>query len=160
MIKVGDRIPEATFTVMTDDGPGQRTTSELCAGRKVAMFAVPGAFTPTCHMNHLPGFLGNADALRAKGVDEIAVVAVNDVFVMNAWADATKGKGKITYLADGSGDFTRAAGMELDLGGHGLGTRSKRYAMLVDDGVVKVLNIEDNPGKAKASTAEALLADI
>ena len=160
MIKVGERIPEATFTVMTNDGPAQRTTGELCAGSKVAMFAVPGAFTPTCHMNHLPGFLGNAEALRSKGVDEIAVVAVNDVFVMNAWADATKGKGKITYLADGSGSFTRAAGMELDLGAHGLGTRSRRYAMLVDDGVIKVLNIEDNPGEAKSSTAEALLTDI
>ncbi len=160
MIKVGDRLPDAKFTVMTGDGPGQRGSDEIFAGRKVVVFAVPGAFTPTCHLNHLPGFLGNADAFNAKGVDEVGVISVNDVFVMEAWAKASDGKGKISFLSDGSGDFTRAAGMELDLSGHGLGVRSKRYAMLVDDGVVKVLNIEDNPGKAESSTAEALLAEI
>lgn len=157
-IKVGDALPEATFTVMTDDGPGPRTTAEMFGGKTVALFAVPGAFTPTCHMNHLPSFLAQANALKAKGVDEIACVSINDVFVLDAWAKATTAKGEIEMLADGSGAFTAAAGMELDLSGHGLGVRSKRYAMLVEDGKVTKLMVEDNPGEAVKSNAESLLA--
>lgn len=157
-IKTGDALPEATFTTMTDEGPMPRSTRDAFGGKKVALFAVPGAFTPTCHMNHLPGFLAQAEALRAKGVDEIACVSVNDVFVLDAWAKATTAKPDIQMLADGSGDFTRALGMELDLTERGLGVRSKRYAMLVDDGVVKTLLVEDNPGEAVKSTADALLA--
>lgn len=160
MINVGDRLPDAEFFVMTADGLGKRTGSELFSGRKVALFAVPGAFTPTCHMNHLPGFLNNADALKAKGVAEIACVSVNDPFVMKAWGEATDASGTIAMLSDGNGDFTKAIGLEMDGSGAGLGHRSKRYAMLVDDGVVKVLHVEDVPSTAEASSAEALLAAI
>jgi peroxiredoxin len=156
-ISVGDKMPEATFNVMTAEGPGQMTTAELFDGRKVAIFAVPGAFTPTCHMKHLPGFVSNADALKAKGVDTIACVSVNDVFVMDAWAEHSGAKDKITFLADGSANFTKAIGMELDASGFGMGIRSKRYAMLVDDGVVKVINEEDAPGSAEISSAEEML---
>ncbi|MCL4131252.1 UNVERIFIED_CONTAM: hypothetical protein GTU68_035453 [Idotea baltica] len=143
---------------MTDQGPTPRSTKEAFGGKTVALFAVPGAFTPTCHMNHLPSFLAQADALRAKGVDEIACVSINDVFVLDAWAKATTAKSDIQMLADGSGDFTKAIDMELDLTERGLGVRSKRYAMLVEDGTVKQLLVEDNPGEAVKSTADALLA--
>jgi peroxiredoxin len=156
-ISVGDKMPDATFNVMTAEGPGQMTTAELFDGRKVAIFAVPGAFTPTCHMKHLPGFVSNADALKAKGVDTIACVSVNDVFVMDAWAEHSGAKDKITFLADGSANFTKAIGMELDASGFGMGIRSKRYAMLVDDGVVKVINEEEAPGTAEISSAEEIL---
>jgi len=160
MIKVGDKLPEATFIVMTESGPSPRTTTEAFSGRKVALFAVPGAFTPTCHNNHLPGFLANADALKAKGVDAIACVSVNDVFVLDAWAKSTGAQDKIEFLADGSAVFAKALGLELDGTERGLGIRSKRYAMLVDDGVVKVLNIDDVPSNAEVSGAEALLQQI
>ena len=156
-IKVGDRLPNASFTVMTSDGPKPKTTDELFKGKKVVLFAVPGAFTPTCHKNHLPGFLQNAAAIKAKGIDTIAVTGVNDVFVMEAWKKASEAEGKIEFLADGSGDFAKAVGLTVDLGPRGLGTRSQRYAMLVEDGVVKTLNIEDAPGKADVSGAENLL---
>jgi len=159
-ISVGDRLPDATFKVMTPDGPSDVTTEQLTKGRKLIIFGVPGAFTPTCDRNHLPSFLKNIDAIKAKGVDEVAVVAVNDVFVMDAWAKSTGGEGKITFLADGSADFTRAAGLELDASGFGLGIRSQRYSMLVEDGVVKVLNIEEVPTEAEVSGAEALMATI
>jgi peroxiredoxin len=156
-IAVGDTLPQATFRVMTADGPATRTTDEVFKGRKVVLFAVPGAFTPTCHKNHLPGYLTNYDAIKAKGIDAIAVTGVNDVFVMDAWAKATGGEGKIEYLADGNGDFAKALGLALDGTGFGLGTRSQRYSMLVDDGVVRILNVEDTPSRADASGAEALL---
>ncbi|RAH99499.1 peroxiredoxin [Acuticoccus sediminis] len=159
-IAVGDTLPAATFKTMTPDGPSDVTTEELTKGRKVVIFGVPGAFTPTCHNNHLPGFLAEYDAIKAKGVDEICVVAVNDVFVMNAWSKATEADGKITFLADGSANFSRAAGLDIDASGFGMGIRSKRYAMIVDNGVVKVINIEDTPGKAVASSAEALLTSL
>lgn len=158
MIKVGDKLPQATFTVMGSSGPEPKTTDDVFAGRKVALFAVPGAFTPTCHANHLPGFLANGDALKEKGVDAIVCVSVNDVFVMDAWAKATASADEIEFLADGSADFAKAVGLELDGTARGMGIRSQRYAMLVDDGVVKVLNVEDVPGKAEISGAEALLA--
>ena len=157
MIKVGDRLPEATFKVMTQDGPANRTTQEVFGGRKVVLFAVPGAFTPTCHRNHLPGFLENHDALKAKGVDGIVCVAVNDVFVLDAWAKSSGAAGKVEFLADGNADFARALGLYLDASGFGMGTRSKRYAMLVDDGVVKALNVEDVPSKADISSAGSML---
>ena len=157
-IKVGDALPEATFTTMTAQGPTPRTTADAFGGKTVALFGVPGAFTPTCHMNHLPSFLAQAEALKAKGVDEIACVSVNDVFVLDAWAQATKAKEDIQMLADGSGEFTKAIGMELDLTERGLGMRSKRFAMLVENGMVKTMLVEDNPGEAVKSNADALLA--
>ncbi len=159
-IKVGDRLPNAKFRVMTADGPGWKTTDEVFKGKKVVLFAVPGAFTPTCHKNHLPGFLQNAGAIKAKGIDTIAVTGVNDVFVMDAWKKATGAEGKIEFLADGNGEFAKAIDMTLDGSGNGLGLRSKRYAMVVEDGVVKKLNIEDSPGKAEISSAGALLTQM
>ena len=156
-ITVGDRLPEAKFRVMTAEGPAWKTTDEVFKGKKVVLFAVPGAFTPTCHKNHLPGFVKNADAIKAKGVDTIAVTGVNDVFVMEAWKSATGAGGKIEFLADGNGDFAKAIDMTLDGSGNGLGLRSKRYAMVVEDGVVKTLNVEEAPGKADLSSAENLL---
>jgi len=160
MIKVGDRLPEATFRVMTEKGPEPRTTAEIFGGKKVVLFGVPGAFTPTCHQNHLPGYLANAEALKAKGVDEIAVTAVNDPFVMKAWAESTGGMGKITYLSDGSAEFAQAAGLALDLTARGLGMRNQRFSMLVDDGVVKALNVEAVAGQVETTGADSLLNQI
>ena len=159
-IKVGDRLPNATFMVMTADGPKPKTTDEIFKGKKVVLFAVPGAFTPTCHKNHLPGFVQKAGAIKAKGVATIAVTGVNDVFVMEAWKKSTGADGKIDFLADGNGEFAKAIDMAFDGSGNGLGTRSKRYSMLVDDGVVKKLNIEDAPGKCEISGGQALLAQL
>jgi glutaredoxin/glutathione-dependent peroxiredoxin len=158
-IKVGDRVPNGTFVVMSAEGPKPKTTDELFKGKKVVLFAVPGAFTPTCHRNHLPGFVKNAAAIKAKGVDAIAVTGVNDVFVMDAWMKATGGDA-IEFLADGSGNWAKAVGLTVDLTERGLGVRSQRYAMLVEDGVVKKLNIEDAPGKAEISSAENLLKSL
>lgn len=160
MIKAGDRLPEATFTAMTPDGVKQYKTEDLFGGRKVVLFAVPGAFTPTCHQNHLPGFIRNADQIKAKGVDEICCVAVNDVFVMDAWAKASGAEGKVRFLADGNADFTKKLGLELDGSGFGLGTRSQRYAMVVDDGTVTALHVEPKSGEAKESSAETILAAL
>ena len=159
-IKVGDRLPEAKFRVMTAEGPAWKSTDEVFKGKKVVLFAVPGAFTPTCHKNHLPGFLQHGQAIKAKGVDAIAVTAVNDAFVMNEWKKASGAEGKIEFLADGNGDFAKAIDMTLDASGNGLGTRSKRYSMLVEDGVVKKLNVEEAPGKAETSSADALLKQL
>ena len=156
-IKVGDRIPDATFTVMTSDGPQTRTTDEFFKGRRVVLIGVPGAFTPTCHRNHLPGFVDKADEILGKGIDEIAVTGVNDVFVMDAWAKQSGAEGKVTFLADGSANFAKAIGLSLDMNARGLGTRSQRYSMLVDDGIVRKLSIEESPGKAELSGADALL---
>jgi peroxiredoxin len=156
-IKVGDRLPDATFTVMTSDGPQTRTTEDFFKGRRVVLVGVPGAFTPTCNRNHLPGFVTNADQILAKGIDEIAVTGVNDVFVMDAWAKHSGAEGKVTFLADGSANFARAIGLSADMSTRGFGTRSQRYSMLIDDAVVRKLSIEDAPGKAEASGAEALL---
>ncbi len=159
MIKVGDRLPNATFTVMGEGGPQPKTTDDVFKGKKVALFAVPGAFTPTCSAAHLPGFRDNAEALKAKGIDSIACVAVNDVFVMNAWGKDQNVTGKVDMLADGSGKFADALGLTVDLNERGLGVRSKRYSMLVDDGVVKSLNIEPGPG-TEVSGAEAMLKQL
>ncbi|BCX18226.1 MAG: peroxiredoxin [Geminicoccaceae bacterium] len=159
-ITVGDRLPDATFKVRTPDGLKDVTVQELTAGKKVVLFAVPGAFTPTCHAKHVPSFLAHLDAFKAKGVDTVACVAVNDAFVLDAWAKANGAEGKILFLADGNATFTKAIGLDFDGSGVGLGTRSKRYAMYVEDGVVKVLNVEDSPGVMDRSSAETLLAQI
>lgn len=159
-IKPGDKIPSATFRTPGADGPANITTDEIFAGKTVVLFAVPGAFTPTCSNNHLPGFIELNDDLRAKGVDTIAVVAVNDVFVIGAWSKANETNGKILFLADGNAEFTKAAGLEADLSGAGFGTRSKRYSMLVKDGVVEKLNIEEAPGQTDKSSAKALLEQL
>ena len=159
-IKVGDRLPDAKFRVMTADGPAWTTTEDVFKGKKVVLFAVPGAFTPTCHKNHLPGFVKNAAAIKAMGVDTIAVTGVNDVFVMDAWKRQACPDGSIDFLADGNGDFAKAIDMSMDGSAAGLGLRSKRYAMVVEDGVVKTLNIEDAPGKAEISGAENVLKQI
>jgi peroxiredoxin len=159
-IKIGDRLPEATFRVLGPEGITPLSTKEVFGGKKVVLFAVPGAFTPTCHLKHLPGFIQHAAAFKKKGVDTVACVAVNDPFVLGAWADASGGKGKVLFLSDGNGEFTKKIGLDFDGSGIGLGLRSKRYAMLVEDGVVKALNLEDSPGVAEASTAEKLLAAL
>lgn len=159
-IQVGDRLPQSTFRIMTGEGPAAKTTEELFNGRNVVLFAVPGAFTPTCHRNHLPGFLAKADDIKALGIDAIAVVAVNDVFVMNAWAKDTGGSDKIEFLSDGNADFAKAIGLTLDGSGFGLGTRFQRFSMVVRDGVVSSLSVEDAPGKAELSGAEALMKHL
>ena len=159
-IKVGDRLPDAKFTVMGADGPTAKTVKDVFSGKKVALFAVPGAYTPTCHKSHMPGFVDRVGELKAKGIDAIACTAVNDIFVLTNWANDTGATGKIEMLADGSGDFAKAIGLEIDLSGFGLGLRSKRYAMLVDDGVVKVLNVEDSPPIAEKSSAANLCSMI
>jgi peroxiredoxin len=159
-IAVGDSLPEAIFRVLGAEGIDKLTTAEIFGGKKVVLFAVPGAYTPTCHLKHLPGFIDNLAAFKQKGVDTVACVAVNDPFVLDAWSKATGGKGKLLFLSDGNGEFTTKLGLDFDGSGIGLGTRSKRYAMLVNDGVVEILNVEDSPGVADASTAEKLLAAI
>jgi glutaredoxin/glutathione-dependent peroxiredoxin len=159
MIKIGDRLPEAKFKVREADAFVDKTTADIFAGKKVVLFAVPGAFTPTCSANHLPGFLENRDVIMGKGIDEIAVVSVNDHHVMKAWAENTGGAGKIAFLADGNGDFTKSVGLEFDLSFADLGHRSKRYSMIVDDGVVKSLNIEEGPG-VTVSGAAAIMSQL
>ena len=158
-IKVGDRLPEAKFTVMAQGGPKAVSSGELFKGKKVVLFAVPGAFTPTCSEQHLPGFVGLADEIKAKGVTTIACTAVNDVFVMDAWSKS-RGAQDITMLADGNGDFAKALGLNLDLSPFGLGVRSQRYAMVVDDGVVEYLAVEDSPPEHIKATAEKVLASF
>ena len=156
-ISVGSSLPEFQFIHMTADGPSKMSTADLCSGKKIVLFAVPGAFTPTCHMNHLPGFVTHADEIKAKGVDTIAVVSVNDVFVMKAWSDSSSAGGKVQFLADPDGEFAKATGLNQDLTDFGLGVRSKRYAMIVDDGVISTLNVEESPGTADVSGAKAIL---
>jgi len=158
-IKVGDHIPSATLMQMKDGGPKPVSTDEFFKGRKVALFALPGAFTPTCSAKHLPGFIQQAGALKAKGVDAIACLSVNDAFVMGAWGDAQGAGDTVAMLADGNGDFTRAVGLEMDGSKFGMGKRSQRYSMLVDDGVVKALNVEA-PGAFEVSSAEHLLSQL
>ena len=158
-IQVGDRLPQVTFRVMTPEGPAAKTTDDLFKGRKVVLVAVPGAFTPTCHRNHLPGYVQKRDEIKTRGVDSILVTSVNDVFVMDAWGKASGAEG-IELLADGNGDFAKALGLTMDGSGFGLGTRSQRYSMVVEDGLVKSLNVEDTPSKADISGAENLLKDL
>jgi peroxiredoxin len=158
-IKVGERLPQAKFRVMTAEGPAWKSTDDIFKGKKVALFAVPGAFTSTCHKMHVPSIVQNADALKAKGVNTVAVTSVNDVFVMDAWQKASDAD-NVEFLADGNGEFAKAIDLTLDASGNGLGLRSKRYAMLVDDGVVKKLNIEEAPGKVEVSGGDALVKQL
>jgi peroxiredoxin len=157
-INVGDRLPNTKFRVMTPEGPAWKTTDDIFKGRKVALFAVPGAFTGVCSKQHLPSVVQNVDALKAKGVDTIAMTGVNDISVMDAWRKAS-GADKVEFLADGNGEFAKAIDLTLDLAGAGMGTRSKRYSMLIDDGVVKKLNVEE-PGKFEVSSGDALLKQL
>ena len=159
-IAIGDRLPDATFRVMGADGIESVTTGEIFGGKKVVLFAVPGAFTPTCHLKHLQGFIERAGEFKKHGVDTVACVAVNDPFVLGAWEEKSGGKGKVLFLSDGNAEFTRKIGMDFDGSGIGLGTRSKRYAALVEDGVVKVLNVEESPGVAAESTAAKILEGL
>ena len=159
-IKAGDKIPDVTLTRLGASGPEPIKTGDYFKGRKVLLFSVPGAFTPTCHKTHLPGFVLQAEAIKAKGVAAIAVVAVNDIFVLDAWLEASSAKGKVDGLADGSAAFAKSTGTELDLVERGLGVRAQRYAALVDDGVVKWIDIEDNSSCATVSSAEAALAKL
>ena len=158
-IKVGDRLPEVKFRVMTPDGPAWKSTDDVFKGKKVALFAVPGAYTNTCHKMHVPSIQQNADAIKAKGVATIAVTSVNDVFVMDAWQKSTAAD-KAEFLADGNGEFAKAIDLAFDGSANGLGTRSKRYSMLVEDGVVKKLNIEEAPGKVEVSGGDAMLKQL
>ena len=159
-IKIGDKLPDATFMVMGADGPTKKTAAEVFAGKKVALFAVPGAYTPTCQQQHMLGFVERVDELKGKGIDTIAGTAVNDIFVLTQFAKDTGATGKILMLADGNGEFAKAIGLDIDLSGFGLGLRSKRYAMLVEDGVVKVLNVEDAPPQHDKSSAATLCSMI
>jgi len=158
-IHVGDKVPSATLMEMQDGGPKPVKTDDFFAGKKVVLFALPGAFTPTCSAKHVPGFVQNFDALKAKGVDAIACVSVNDAFVMGAWGKDQNAGGKVHMLADGNGDFTRAVGLEMDGTKFGMGKRSQRYAMIVDNGVVKELNVEE-PGAFAVSSAEHVLGQL
>jgi len=158
-ISKGDTLPASKFATMTENGPEPIEGQAYFAGRKVALFSVPGAFTPTCSAKHLPGFIEKAEALKAKGVDEIACTAVNDPFVMGAWGKSAGADGKVTMLADGNGAFAKAVGLEMDGSAFGLGTRGQRFSMIINDGVVEELNVEA-PGDFKVSTAEYMLDQL
>lgn len=159
-VKEGDKIPDATLMHLTDKGPAPLKTSELFGGKKVVLFALPGAFTPTCSNQHLPGFVSHADKIKAKGVDTIACLSVNDAFVMGAWGKDQNVGDSVLMVGDGNGDLTKALGLEMDGSGFGMGTRSQRYSMVVNDGVVEKLNIEQNPGQAIDSGAERILEQL
>jgi peroxiredoxin len=158
-IKVGDKVPSVKLKQMTPDGMKDVQTEDFFKGKKVVLFALPGAFTPTCSAKHLPGFVEKAAELKAKGVDTIACLSVNDAFVMNAWGKDQKADGKVQMLADGNADFTKAVGLELDARANGLGIRSQRYAMVVDNGVVKTLNVE-KPGSFEVSSVESIIKSL
>jgi len=158
-ISAGDKAPSVNFKVMGASGPETLASDDFFAGKKVVLFAVPGAFTPTCSAKHLPGFVNKAAEIKAKGVDEIACVSVNDAFVMGAWGKDQGADGKVTMVADGNGDFAKACGLELDASGAGLGTRMQRCAMIVDNGTVSQVFVED-PGQFEKSTAENILANL
>lgn len=158
-IQAGDRVPQGRLTVMGGNGPESISSDELFAGKKVVLFSVPGAFTPTCSARHLPGFVENAEALRAKSVDTVACMAVNDVFVMSAWGRSAGADGKVMMLADGNGEYTRALGLEYDASQAGMGMRGRRCSMIVDDGVVTQLNVEE-PGEFGVSSAETALGQL
>ncbi|CAA2099804.1 Hybrid peroxiredoxin hyPrx5 [Methylobacterium bullatum] len=158
-IQVGDHLPQVTFRVSGAGGPEAKTTDDIFKGRRIVLVGVPGAFTPSCHRNHLPGFVEKQDEIKARGVDAVAVTSVNDVFVLEAWQKASNAEG-IEFLADGNAEFAKAIGLDMDGAGFGLGPRSKRYSMLVDDGVVRVLNVEESPAKTEISGVDALLKVI
>lgn len=158
-IAKGERLPSGNFTTMTANGPEPVSSDDYFKGRTVALFSVPGAFTPTCSAKHLPGYIEKADELKAKGVDEVACMAVNDVFVMDAWGKSAGAEGKVTMLADGNGDFAKAVGLTMDGSKFGMGTRGQRFSMVVRDGVVAELNVEA-PGDFKVSSADHMLAQV
>jgi glutaredoxin/glutathione-dependent peroxiredoxin len=158
-IEIGDRIPETGFVQMTANGPDGVTSTEFFKGKRVALFSVPGAFTPTCSAKHLPGFVEKEADLKAKGIDEVACTAVNDAFVMGAWGKANGVEGKVTMLADGNGDFVKAVGLEMDGSKFGMGARGQRFAMIVNDGVVEQLHVEA-PGEYRVSAAEFVLENL
>ena len=159
-IKVGDKVPTGTFGIMKFAGPGSITTDELFNGKRVVLFSVPGAFTPTCSKTHLPGFVENAAALKAKGIDAIACLAVNDVFVMDAWGKGAGADGKVVMLADGNATFTKALGLELDASGFGMGIRGQRFALVVKDGVVEKLMVESSAGQCSVSGGASVLSNL
>ncbi|MCZ6808936.1 MAG: peroxiredoxin [Proteobacteria bacterium] len=158
-IQAGEKMPSGLFGVMTDAGPGAVSTEDLFGGKKVVLFSVPGAFTPTCSMNHVPGFVDHADEILAKGVDTIACMAVNDIFVMDAWGKDRSVGDKISMLADGNGEYASALGLEMDATGFGMGMRGQRFAIIVDDGVATHVAVEE-PGKFEVSSAESVLANL
>jgi peroxiredoxin len=160
MIKVGDKLPEATLRKLGQDGIDEVTTGDVFKGKTVAFFGVPGAYTPTCSNEHLPGFVEKAQQFRDKGVNEIACMSVNDPFVLKAWGDQQGAGDAVTLLSDGNAELTKAMGLEFDGSAAGLGTRCKRFAMLVEDGVVKALNVEDSPGSVDVTNADKLLAEL
>ncbi len=155
-IKVGDRLPDTTFMTMSAEGPKPSKTSEVFGGKKVALFAVPGAYTPTCHKQHMAGFVANYDTLKQKGFETVACTSTNDIFVLTNWAKDSQADGKILMLADGSAEFAKKIGLDIDLTARGLGVRSKRYSMIVEDGVVKSLNVEEAPPNHDKSSATML----
>lgn len=159
-ISVGDKLPDTTFFVMGENGPEGRTVDDVFAGKKIVLFGVPGAYTGTCSNTHVPGYLVADAEIRAKGVDDVAVVAVNDPFVMKAWAESTGGQGVIQFLADGNGAFAKAIDLEMDGSGAGLGTRNKRFSMIVEDGVVTALNVEDVPSVVTVTGADQMLEQL
>jgi glutaredoxin/glutathione-dependent peroxiredoxin len=158
-IKVGDKMPAGTLTLVTNDGPQKVGAEEFFKGKKVVLFSVPGAFTPTCDAKHLPGFVEKAGDLRAKGVDAVACIAVNDAFVMKAWGKSQSCDGKVQMIADGNAEYTKALGLEMDATGFGMGTRGQRFALIVDDGVVKSVNVEEK-GEFRVSSAEHVLGQL
>lgn len=160
MLKVGDRLPDVNLKTMTSDGPVDVSIKDYCAGKSVAIFALPGAFTPTCSNTHVPGYVEHSAALKAKGIESIACISTADFFVMGAWAKSMNVGDAVDMLADGNHEFTKAAGMDIDLTGAGLGTRSNRYVMTLDDGVITRIMVEPNAGVAEVSAAESLLAAL
>ncbi|MET0535292.1 MAG: peroxiredoxin [Steroidobacter sp.] len=159
MIKVGDRVPAGTLTLITKDGPQKVSAEEFFNGRKVVLFSVPGAFTPTCDAKHLPGFVEKAADIKGKGVDAIACMAVNDAFVMKAWGKAQNTDGKVEMVADGNAEYTKALGLDMDASGHGMGIRGQRFSLVVDNGVVKQVNVEQK-GEFKVSSADHVLTQL
>jgi peroxiredoxin len=159
-IKVGEKVPSGSFGIMKSEGPGSISTDELFKGKTVVIFSVPGAFTPTCSKTHLPGFIQNAAAIKAKGIDTIACLAVNDVFVMDAWGKLASADGRVLMLADGNAAYTKALGLELDASGFGMGIRGQRFAMVVKNGVVDKLQVEPSAGQCTISGGESILANL
>ena len=158
-VSVGDQIPNVNFTIMTDEGPKPLGYSELFEGKRVALFAVPGAFTPTCSQQHLPGFVNKAEELTDKGIDTVACMSVNDVFVMDAWGKSQNANEKVLMLADGNGEFTAALGLQLDASGFGMGSRSQRFSLVINDGQVEILNVEDG-GEFRVSSCKFMIDQL
>lgn len=159
-IAAGDRLPQTTFRVITEDGPTPRTTDDIFKGRRVLLVGVPGAFTPTCHRNHAPGFIASVDAFKAKGIDAVAITSVNDVFVLDAWAKSLGAEGRVEFLSDGNAEFARATGLLFDGSGFGLGPRSQRYALVANDGLVESIFVEEAAGQVQVAGADNVLDNL